>query len=223
MPRLLRAAVATALPLLAACGGDAPPADGEAAEALSDSAPLTVAGAPAAALDSARAAAARGETAAVAVGEAPPPAEGEPRVPPQRPPPDRPVTEEEARGYRLSMDRIRQLVRAGEELATLQARRPEMRDSMAVGSPDPNAILERLSNVAPAREAIARAGLTPREYTLATIALMQAGMVSEMRRRGMSPPIEVNEDNVRLVAENWEEIQRMMAAVAQRVAPPGQP
>jgi hypothetical protein len=214
---------ALAFILAAACGGDAEPGvPGTEAGAPTDTAALTVADAPMVALDSARAAADRGDTTLPAQA-APGAVAGEPRVPPDRPPPSNPITADEARAYRLTMDRIRQLARAGEELARLQAARPEIRDSMAVATPDPNAILERLTSVAPARDAVVRAGLTPRDYTLATIALMQAGMMVEMRNRGAAPDVPVNEANVALVSENWEEIQRIMREVAQRAGTGARP
>lgn len=218
------AAAAAVLMLLAACGSET--AD-ETAGTAADTAALTVAEAPAAAFDSAQAAAARGDTAAVplvpgaqpgagaaAPGAAAPAA---PPARPARPAPANPITPEEVQRYPLTMDRIRQLVRAGQAIAEQQARNPALRDSMAVQAPDPNAILERLTNVAPAREAVARVGLSPRDYTLSTVALMQAAMVSQMRAQGAPPaPIPVNEANVQLVTENWEEIQRLMQQAAPR-------
>ena len=212
MPIVSRATAAASLLLLAACGGDGAADAPEAATSpAADTTALTVAEAPAAALDSAERAAARGDTAAVAATA--PPAAAAPA--PDAPALQGPVNAEAVAGYRLSMERIRQLVRAGEQLAELQDRRPELRDSMAVTSPDPNAIYERLNAVAPAREAIARAGMTPRDYALATTALLQAAMANEMRKQGMAPPGAVNEANVRFVDENWNEIQQMMQQVAQ--------
>lgn len=211
----LRGAHAAAvLVLLAGCGGDDDAAAGTSGAAAGDTAALTVAEAPAAALDTAQAVAARGDTAAAAQNPAMPPAEA--RLPPERPAPPNPITPEEAQRYTLTMDRIRQLARAGEQLAELQRRNPALRDSMAVGAADPNAILERLSNVAEARSAVARAGLSPRDYTLSTMALLQAAMVSQVRQQGGNVPVPVNEDNVRVVTENWEEIQRMMRSTAER-------
>jgi hypothetical protein len=90
-----------------------------------------------------------------------------------------------------------------------------------VGAADPNAILERLTNVPEARSAVARAGLTPRDYTLSTVALLQAAMVSQVRARGGSVPVPVNEGNVRLVTENWEEIEGLMRRTMERAGGPG--
>lgn len=213
MPSFLRGTAAAVI-LLAACGGDEPGDTAPGAAAVTD----TVATLPGASVTSAAKAfdsavvAVRGDTAAAA------PAPGaaavpESRQPPARPAPPEPITPEEAQRHTLTMESIRQLARAGAELAQLQQRNPAMRDSMAVRSADPNAILERLSNVPEARAAVGRAGLSPREYTLTTVALMQAAIVGQARMQGQAPPIPAHEENVRLVMENFEEIQALMRQV----------
>jgi len=125
-----------------------------------------------------------------------------------------PVNVDAINGYALSMDRLRKLVQGGQNLAALQARRPDLRDSMAIPTMDPNAVYERLNAVPEARAAIGQAGLTPREYATATAALIQAAMVHEMRKAGREPPVKVNEANVKFVTDHWEEIQTMMRAAA---------
>jgi hypothetical protein len=133
-----------------------------------------------------------------------------------------PVNVQVLNSYELSMPKLRQLVQGGRNLAALQARRPELRDSMRISSMDPNAIYDRLNSVPAAREAIASAGLSPREYAVATAALLQAAMVYQMQQAGRELPKEarVNEANVRFVGENWEEIQTMMRSAAQGQAQP---
>ena len=130
-----------------------------------------------------------------------------------------PVNVQVIEGYRLTMDGMRKLARAGQNLGELQARRPELRDSMRLGAFDPNGIYEKLNSIPDAREAIQRAGMTPREYATATAALMQAVMVAEMRKQGMQPKADVNEANVTFVTENWQEIQSLMQSVAAQNRP----
>lgn len=130
-----------------------------------------------------------------------------------------PVNVQVLANYQLTMDGLRKLVRAGQNLGELQARRPELRDSMRLEAFDPNAIYEKLNGIPDVRDAIGRAGLSPREYATATAALMQAAMVRQMRAQGMTPPGQVNEGNVRFVEENWAEIQRMMQAAAAQARP----
>lgn len=130
-----------------------------------------------------------------------------------------PVNVDALANYQLTMEGLRKLVRAGQNLGELQSRRPELRDSMRLEAFDPNAIYDKLNSIPDVREAIGRAGMSPREYATATAALMQAGMVRQLRARGVQPPSQVNEANVRFVDENWAEIQQMMQAAAAQARP----
>lgn len=130
-----------------------------------------------------------------------------------------PVNVQVLENYQLSMDGLRKLVRAGQALGELQARRPELRDSMRLEAFDPNGIYEKLNGIPDVRNAIAQAGMTPREYATATAALMQAAMVRQMRAQGVATPPQVNEANVQFVEQHWTEIQQMMQAAAAQVRP----
>jgi hypothetical protein len=130
-----------------------------------------------------------------------------------------PVNVQVLENYQLSMEGLRKLVRAGQNLGELQARRPELRDSMRLEAFDPNAIYEKLNSIPDVRDAIGKAGMTPREYATATAALMQAAMVRQMRAQGMTPPVQVNEANVQFVETHWGEIQQMMQAAAAQARP----
>lgn len=202
--------------LLAACGGDS-----EEEGASTSSAADSGAAAPAA-------------TAAPGTGQ-PPPQAAAPAAQPNAaavldsamstpaaaaaaaPPLQGPVNVQVVNAYKLTMPRLRQLVQGGRNLAALQARRPELRDSMRISSMDPNAVYERLNAVPAAREAVTSAGLSPREYAIATAALIQSAMVYELRKAGreLPPQAQVNEDNVRFVGEHWDEIQTMMRSATQ--------
>lgn len=124
--------------------------------------------------------------------------------------PQGPVTTQAIDNYRLSIPKLRALVQAGQNIGALQARRPELRDSMRIPTMDPNLLYQKLNSIADAREAVNRAGITPEEYAIATSALIQATVVHEMRRRGQTPQGHFNEANAKFVADNWEEIQTMM-------------
>jgi hypothetical protein len=130
-----------------------------------------------------------------------------------------PVNVQVLENYQLTMEGLRKLVRAGQNLGELQARRPDLRDSMRLEAFDPNAIYEKLNSIPDVRDAIGRAGMSPREYATATAALMQAAMVRQMRAQGMQPPVQVNEANVEFVEKNWPEIQQMMQAAAAQARP----
>jgi hypothetical protein len=130
-----------------------------------------------------------------------------------------PVNVQVLANYRLTMDGMRKLVRAGQNLGELQARRPELRDSMRLEAFDPNGIYEKLNSIPDVRDAIGKAGLTPREYATATAALMQAAVARQLRAQGRPMPPQVNEANVRFVEEHWAEIQQMMQAAAAQARP----
>lgn len=213
--RMRALAAAGAMLIAAACGGGGEETDGSAAAAkASAGTPSAAAPAPGAAQQpQAGAPAAQPNAAAVLDSAMASPAEAAAAAPPLQ----GPVSVEVVNEYELSMPRLRRLVQSGRNLAALQARRPEMRDSLRISSMDPNAIYERLNAVAPAREAVTSAGLSPREYAIATAALIQSAMVYEMRKAGRQLPAEaqVNEANVRFVGENWDEIQEMMRSATQ--------
>ena len=209
-------AAAGALLVAAACGGgDGEAASGSSAAKAGDSATAsTAATAPGAAQQpQAAAPATQPNAAAVLDSGMATPAEAAKAAPAVQ----GPVNVQVVNSYELSMPKLRQLVQGGRNLAALQARRPELRDSMRISSMDPNAVYDRLNSVPDAREAIASAGLSPREYAVATAALLQAAMVYQMQKAGRELPAQaqVNEANVRFVGENWEEIQTLMRSAAQ--------
>lgn len=205
---------AGALLLAAACGeGEAPgaaatPAAGDSAAAPATSAtaaaPVAAAQQPAAptvqpnvpALDSAMTPAKAAQAAAAAT-----PATG-------------PVTPEALSRYQLTMPKLRVLVQAGQNIAALQARRPELRDSMRIPTMDPNLLYQKLNGIADARAAVRSAGISPEDYAIATAALIQATMVNQMRRQGQDPRGQFSEANAKFVADNWDQIQTMMRAAA---------
>ena len=211
-------AAALALLALAACGGDGEEKGASAATAAGDSAaaPAAVASAPAAPATQPSAVPAQPQPAGL--DSAMTPAEAAKAV--ESVQPRGPVSPTSLDEYQLTMPKLRQLVQGGQNIAALQERRPELRDSMRVTTMDPNLVYQRLASIPEARQAVEAAGLTPREYTVAMAALIQAAMVHELRRAGRNPEVPVNENNVRFVSENWEEIQTMMRAAAPRPQAP---
>jgi hypothetical protein len=133
-----------------------------------------------------------------------------------------PVTTEALDNYQLTMPKLRALVQAGQNIGALQARRPELRDSMRIPTMDPNLLYHKLNAIADARAAVNRAGITPEEYAIATSALIQATVVHEMRSRGQTPQGNFNEGNAKFVADNWEEIQTMMRGAGRPPSGPRQ-
>lgn len=214
--RIRGMAAAAALVLAAACGGDDEP--DAAATVVADT--VAVVPASVAALDSARGAAAPAVQPNAAVLDSGMTATRAADVAAAAPAPEGPVSLETLKNYRLTLPRLRTLVQAGQNIAALQARRPELRDSMRIPTMDPNLLYQKLNSIPAAREAVTRAGMTPREYALATAALIQASMVHELRRQGQAPEGDFNEANVQFVTENIEEIQAIMRGAG--AAPPAQ-
>jgi hypothetical protein len=130
-----------------------------------------------------------------------------------------PVNVQTLGNYQLTMEGVRKLVRVGQNLAELQARRPELADSARLQAFDPNAMYEKINSIPDLRDAVTRAGMSPREYSLAMAALVQAVVVYQMRERGTSPPVPVNEANVEFVDEHWDEIQQLAGSAVQQMRP----
>lgn len=217
--RLRTLTAAGALLVAAACGGGNDEAASSSTATAGDSATVSTAAAAPGAAQQPQAAAPATQPSAAAVLDSgmATPAEAAKAAPAVQ----GPVNVQVVNSYPLSMPKLRQLVQGGRNLAALQARRPELRDSMRISSMDPNAMYERLNSVPAAREAIASAGLSPREYAVATAALLQAAMVYQMQKAGreVPPQAQVNDANVRFVGENWEEIQTMMRSAQGQAQP----
>lgn len=137
-------------------------------------------------------------------------------------PPAGPVTPQALNSYQLTLPKLRMLAQAGQNMAALQARRPEVRDSMRIPTMDPNLLYQKLNSIPDAREAVTRAGFTPEEYVVVMAALLQATVVHEMRTRGQTPPGNFNERNAKFVGDNWEEIRTMMSGVGRPPSGPRQ-
>jgi hypothetical protein len=213
--------------LLAGCGGDGGDAETGGSDSTRAAAPAADSAGPAFGVPAAPAVvAAPGDSAAPAAGPAAPVADADRPVRDStkmkeilQAPVTGPVNVQTLENYALNMDRVRKLVAAGQNLAELQRRRPDLADSVRMQAFDPNAIYEKVNSIPDVRDAVTRAGMSPREYATATAALMQAVMVRQMRSRGMTPQVQVNEANVEFVDENWDEIMAIAQSMAQQVRP----
>jgi hypothetical protein len=182
MPSLFRtfAAPLAAVVLLAACGGG--DESGGQAAAGGDAAPKTAAPAP----------------------------------PPPPPPADEgPIDEAAIQSYRLEIGKMRRWKQAVANLMELKRTRPEVTEALEMNMEefDANQVVARINSVPEARRAIESAGISARDYVLTIPALVGALFVHGMREGGMnvggSGP-DINEDNVKFVAEHQAEIEQMM-------------
>lgn len=214
--RIRGLAAAGALLMAAACGGDEAP-EAAATSTATDSA-ASAAGAPATAAAPTPAfgqqpAAPGAQPAAPVMDSTMTPAQAAARAASAAPAAG-PVNPQALNRYQLTMPKLRSLVQAGQNIAALQARRPELRDSMRIPTMDPNLLYQKLNGIADARAAVRSAGISPEDYAIATSALIQATMVNQMRRQGQEPQGQFSEANARFVKDNWDEIQAMMRGAA---------
>lgn len=130
--------------------------------------------------------------------------------------------------YRLSMDKIDKYMAAQKNLAAKAASMtPAQRAAMEArneGSGDPNASLDdmakRIESEPIMASAIKDAGLSPREFAMITISMMQTGMaaaVLKMRpndnKDSLIREMKANPDNIKFYTENEAEITRKSKAL----------
>jgi TolA-binding protein len=105
-----------------------------------------------------------------------------------------------------------------ERLETLEQEMDREDDSAASGDNESLAGMEATIKKMPQAMAIlSREGLTPREYTLCTMALLQAAMIegfSQGKADLTNLPAGVNPDNVRFVRENKAELEALQKLMA---------
>jgi hypothetical protein len=130
--------------------------------------------------------------------------------------------------YRLSMDKIDKYMAAQKNIAAKAASlTPAQRAAMEAkneNAGDPNASLDdmvrRIESEPMMVSAIRDAGLSPREFTMITISMMQTGMaaaVAKMRptdnQDSLIRAMKANPDNIRFYNENEAEILRKSKAL----------
>lgn len=140
--------------------------------------------------------------------------------------------------YRLSMDKIDKFIQAQRNLGTSLSKMSQAeRDAMEAeneqedefGENNPNdqsldGMTAKIEKNKMLNDAIRDAGLSAREYTMITFAMMQAGMalaVQKMRPNddadSLAREMKTNPDNVKFFRENEAEITRKQQAVAEEM------
>jgi hypothetical protein len=130
--------------------------------------------------------------------------------------------------YRLTMDKLDKFYAAQRNLALkAKAMSPEEREAMrrddsdeASGSGSLDDLVRRIESVPQMRDAIRDAGLSPREYAVLTMSLLQSGMaasVIKMRPKddpdSLAREMQANIENVRFVQEHEAELTRRQKAL----------
>ena len=103
---------------------------------------------------------------------------------------------------------------AGVKLRDLAAKDTRYRDPGGTGSVEEKVRhLERYPEVVSALE---RAGVTPRELVVGTLAVQQAAMWSSARKKSPGTPLppEVNPDNVRFIDQHPEALRKWQLALS---------
>lgn len=123
--------------------------------------------------------------------------------------------------YRLTIGTIRKMAQVQENMYAIAKANPGLKAKYAAlekqqeNEPEPKTIdemVKRFDRVPEMKQAIVKAGLTPREYFLATFAAFQAGMtmaVMEMPGASKTPPPGVVAENIAFLKANKAEFDRM--------------
>jgi hypothetical protein len=124
----------------------------------------------------------------------------------------------EIANYKLTMDGVRKFAQANHTMEQLKKDHPELDkeddDSDDKDSQSLDAMEAKLNSVAPARNAIEKAGLSVREYVVMTFALLQSGIAQYAIDQGADPAkvardAGINPSNVTFYKEHKAEIEAL--------------
>lgn len=119
--------------------------------------------------------------------------------------------EREIAAYTLDMKTVRALFAANSALAKLETGEEDEEDEDDEDMATIDDIVDRIESDPDAKRAVAAAGLSPREYAVATLAMVQAGLVVALGGDNAPVPEGVNPKNVALIRANRAEIDRLGA------------
>ena len=123
--------------------------------------------------------------------------------------------------YVLSMDKIRKLAAVQTDVKALQKANPDLQKQMDNDNTDGNlsALAQKVQKYPRVAAIVKKDGLTPREYIVGTLALIQAGLGVSMKKNGtfQEYPLKmltlVNPANLKIVEANWDEIVKLMPSI----------
>jgi hypothetical protein len=116
--------------------------------------------------------------------------------------------------YTLNMDQVQKMAAATRALSQLGKSHPEINQVREARSID--AMLQNLQRSPEAVAAINRSGLTPREYVLCLMTVMQASMAVGFKKSGaftQYPPEllqQISRANLDFTEQHFDEIQKLM-------------
>jgi predicted Zn-dependent protease len=115
--------------------------------------------------------------------------------------------------YALTMDKVQRIDAATKGLEELSKKHPEVKDSSDAKSL--SEIAQKFEKYPDAVAVLAKNNMTPREYAVGMLTLMQAGMAVGMKKSGTYkeyPPEMlkvVSKPNLDFVEQHWDTIQKM--------------
>ena len=128
--------------------------------------------------------------------------------------------------YRLTMERMDRYLAAqrniaAKEQAMSDAEKAAIKASAPSGdTKDVDGLARQIEAVAPVRDAIRAAGLSPREYATITYAYMSAAMAAGIQKMrpaddadSLARAMKASPENARFIRENEAELQRRMAGM----------
>jgi hypothetical protein len=122
--------------------------------------------------------------------------------------------EQELLKYSLTMDKVQKLSGAMHGLTDLAKSHPELKDSSSAANESLDQIAQRIQKYPDAVAILAKNGLTPREFAVGSLSLLQAGMVVGMKKAGMFqeyPPDMlkmVSPANLTFVEQHYDDITK---------------
>jgi hypothetical protein len=124
--------------------------------------------------------------------------------------------------YTLTMDKIHKLGDAMKDMEALQKSNPELDKS--ISSDDSEGSLDQLAakiqKYPPVVAVLKKDGLTPREYIVVTMTLIQASLAVGLKKAGTYkdyPPkmLElVSQTNLTFLEKNWDDVQKTVPALS---------
>lgn len=121
--------------------------------------------------------------------------------------------QKELYNYVLTMDKLQKMASATKDLEALAKQHPELKDTGSA-----NTLSETVAKIQKYPEAVAvikKNGLTPREYMVGFMTLVQASMAVGFKKSGTYkeyPPKMlqlVSKQNLDFVEQHWDEIQKL--------------
>jgi hypothetical protein len=128
--------------------------------------------------------------------------------------------QKELYNYVLTMDKVKKLAAATMQFQELAKKHPELNDEKQTDSKNIDEMVQKLQKYPDVVSILSKNGLTPREYAVGFMTLMQASMAVGFKKSGTYkeyPPkmLEVvSKPNLDFVDQHFDEIQKVTAPLS---------